>query len=108
MVEYIPERGDVVWVSLGSTFGHEQKGRRPALVISPKNYNRLVGLSLICPLTSVIKGYPYEVSIGTRGVVLSDQIRSVAWKDRQVRYITSLPSNILAEVFNKIKTLLDI
>lgn len=105
---YIPNKGDVVWVSLGPTLGHEQRGRRPALILSPKNYNELVGLSIICPLTHISKGYPYEVLVGKKGVILADQVRSVAWRERKMEYITSLPIDIRTEVSNKLKTLLDI
>lgn len=105
---YIPNKGDIIWISLGSTLGHEQRGRRPALVLSPKNYNELVGLSIICPLANISKGYPCEVLVGQKGVILIDQVRSVAWRERNIKYIVSLRQDILLEVFNKLKTLLDI
>lgn len=105
---YIPDKGDIIWISLGLTLGHEQRGRRPALVLSPRSYNQLVGLSIICPLTNVSKGYPYEVLVGKKGVILADQVRSVAWRERKIEYITSLSINTCIEVLNKLKTLLDI
>ncbi len=105
---YTPNKGDIVWISLGPTLGHEQRGRRPALVLSPRSYNGLVGLSIICPLTNISKGYPYEVSVGGKGVILTDQVRSVAWKERKIEYVASLPANVLNDVFDKLKTLLEI
>lgn len=76
---YVPSRGDVVWLSFSPQAGHEQAGRRPALVVSPASYNRKVGLALLCPITSQVKGYPFEVSLPAglevSGVVLSDQIK---------------------------------
>jgi mRNA interferase MazF len=77
---YIPERGDIVWLNFTPQTGHEQMGRRPAIVISPFDYNEKVGLGLFCPITSKIKGYPFEVKIENKkidGVVLSDQIKSL-------------------------------
>ena len=76
---YFPDRGDVVWLNFSPKAGHEQSGRRPAVVASPKSYNKKVGLGLFCPITSQIKGYPFEVAIpagmSMSGVVLSDQIK---------------------------------
>ena len=80
---YIPERGDIVWLDFNPQIGHEQMGKRPALVISPFDYNAKVGLAIFCPITSQKKGYPFEVNIKNKkidGVVLSDQIKSLDWK----------------------------
>src|SRR5688572_5194080 len=92
MVEpYIPERGDLVWLQFTPQSGHEQEGKRPALVISPASYNGKVGLSLFCPVTSKRKGYPFEVSLPQdlpiEGVILSDQVRSFDWQSRQATFI---------------------
>jgi len=106
--EYIPDRGDLIWINFNPVLGHEQKGRRPAIVLSPKLYNKKSGLILVCPITSSIKGYPYEVGVGKNGVILTDQIKSVAWKERKAEFIASVSEEILFEVFDKIKTLLDI
>lgn len=107
---YIPERGDAVWLDFDPQSGHEQAGRRPALVISPKIYNQRVGLALVCPITSQVKGYPFEVAIpkGTKlsGVVLSDQIKNLDWKARKATRIVKLPENVVKEVLAKIKPLL--
>jgi len=105
---YIPEKGDICWASLDPTVGHEQKGRRPVLVVSSFKYNKSSKLSLICPITSVIKDYPSEVKIATKGVVLSDHIRSVAWEERNFDFITKVSPEILAEVLHKIEILLEI
>ncbi len=81
---YVPERGDLVWLDFDPRAGHEQAGTRPALVISPRAYNRKVGLALLCPVTSQVKGYPFEVrlpaGLPVQGVVLSDQLKSLDWQ----------------------------
>jgi len=78
---YVPRRGDIVWLSFTPQAGHEQAGRRPALVLSPSAYNRKVGLALFCPVTSRVKGYPFEVTVpkglSVAGVVLADQVKSL-------------------------------
>jgi len=83
---YIPDRGDIVWLEFNPQAGHEQAGLRPALVISPAAYNSLVGLALMCPITSKIKGYPFEVLIPKKfkinGAILADQIKSLDWRTR--------------------------
>jgi mRNA interferase MazF len=105
-----PERGDVIWLSLDPRVGHEQAGRRPAIVVSPAGYNRKVGLALVCPITSRRKGYPYEVALPPglkiQGVVLSDHARSVDWKARQGVLIAKVPSSVTEEVLMKLRTLL--
>ena len=111
MVDYCPKRGDVVWISFNPQAGHEQAGHRPALVLSPQSYNRKVGLALLCPITSQIKGYPFEVSVPpglkVSGVVLSDQIKSMDWMARGAAFLCSLPETIVHQVLNKAGTLLD-
>lgn len=107
---YCPKRGDVVWLAFTPQSGHEQAGHRPALVLSPESYNRKVGLALFCPVTSQIKGYPFEVIIPkdykVSGAVLSDQIKSLDWKARKATLICSLPESIVRQVLNKVGTLL--
>ena len=109
-VGYVPERGDIVWLDLNPQAGHEQSGRRPALVISHKDYNKKVGLALFCPITTKVKGYPFEViippSLKTKGVILSDQAKSLDWKIRNADYICKLPEGRLLEVVEKLTTLL--
>ena len=91
---YVPERGDIVWMNLNPALGHEQKGRRPSLVISPKFYNQKAGLVLICPITSKAKGYGFEVALQTnlvQGVVLTDQLRTVDMRVRKMKLMGRAP-----------------
>ena len=108
--DYIPDRGDIVWITFNSQAGHEQAGRRPALVLSPKVYNSKVGLALLCPVTSRIKGYPFEVMIPAGleicGAVLSDQVKSLDWRIRGAEFAAQLPAVTLQEVLHKLNTLL--
>lgn len=107
---YVPSRGEVVWISFNPRIGHEQAGRRPALVISPASYNGKVGLAILCPITSRVKGYPFEVSIppdlDVGGVVLSDQVKSLDWRARKAEFICRLPQSATLEVLDKLSTLL--
>ncbi len=100
--QYVPERGDIVRVNLDPTRGHEQANIRPALVLSPALYNAKAKLMLACPITSRAKGYPFEVSLpetsGTRGVVLSDQVRVLDWTVRGVRLLGRIDESALADV----------
>jgi mRNA interferase MazF len=109
---YAPERGDIVWLSFSPQAGHEQAGRRPALVISPGAYNRKVGLAICCPITSQVKGYPFEVALErigrTRGVILSDQVKSLDWRARRAEFIERASVEITAEVLGKIAPLVSI
>jgi mRNA interferase MazF len=111
MATYCPKRGDVVWISFNPQAGHEQAGHRPALVLSPEPYNRKVGLALLCPITTQVKGYPFEVSVPgalkASGVVLSDQVKSMDWKARRASFLCSLPETTVHHVLNKVGTLLD-
>jgi mRNA interferase MazF len=108
---YVPDRGHAVWIALNPQAGHEQAGRRPAVVLSPKSYNRKVSLALFCPITRQLKGYPFEVSIPrglpVTGAVLSDQIKSLDWRARRAEFIADLPSEVIDEVVAKARTLLD-
>jgi mRNA interferase MazF len=107
---FIPERGDAVWINFNPQAGHEQAGRRPAIVLSPQSYNGKVGLCLLCPITNQIKGYPFEVLIpvnsSVSGVVLSDQVKSLDWRVRNAEFIAKLPENVTNEVLKKLKSLL--
>ena len=111
MPAYVPSRGDLVWLQLNPQAGHEQAGHRPALVISPSSYNRRVGLAICCPVTSQVKGYPFEVllpaGLGIEGAVLSDQIKSLDWRVRKARRIGSVPAGVLQEAVGKILALVD-
>lgn len=107
---YVPSRGDVVWVSLSPHAGHEQAGRRPALIVSPATYNGKVGLAVLCPITSRVKGYPFEVGVPpglpVAGAVLSDQVKSLDWRARRARFICRLPASATRDVLEKLGTLL--
>ena len=107
---YVPARGDAVWIHLNPQAGHEQAGRRPALVLSPRAYNERTGLAIFCPLTSQVKGYPFEVAIpvGHRvtGVILSDQVKSLDWRARRAEFICALPDRTVSEVLEKLGVLL--
>jgi len=109
---YCPKRGDVVWISFNPQAGHEQAGHRPALVLSPQSYNRKVGLAILCPITTQVKGYPFEVGIPAglkaSGAVLSDQVKSMDWEARKASLLCPLPEAIVRQVLNKIGTLLDV
>ena len=107
---YVPERGDAIWINFNPQVGHEQAGRRPAIVLSPQSYNGKVGLCLLCPITNQIKGYPFEVLIpaglAVKGVVLSDQTKSLDWRVRNGEFIAELPGVVTNEVLKKLKSLL--
>lgn len=109
-MERIPERGDIVWVDMDPQAGHEQAGRRPALVLSPVRYNDKVGLALLCPVTSRVKGYPFEVSLPAElpvsGVVLADQARSVDWRSRRAEFACAAPSECVDEAAAKLTRLI--
>ena len=108
---YIPKRGDVVWISFNPQAGHEQAGRRPAVVLSPQVYNRKVSLAILCPITNQSKGYPFEVVLpkeaSVTGVILSDQVKSLDWRVRKAEYKETLPAEIINEVLAKLATLLN-
>ncbi len=107
---YIPQCGDVVWITLNPQAGHEQAGRRPAVVLSPRNYNGKTGLAILCPITSQIKGYPFEVllpaGLPVAGAILSDQVKSLDWRSRNAELICTLPDETISEVLQKLGTLL--
>lgn len=107
---YVPQRGDIVWLSFQPQAGQEQSGRRPSLVLSPAAYNGKVGLALFCPITSQGKGYPFEVvvpgGLAVSGVVLSDQVKSLDWRARRAEYIGRLSAPQVREVLAKVGALL--
>ena len=109
MAKYTPERGDIVWLNFTPQRGHEQAGRRPAVVISPAAYNKKVGLALFCPITSHVKGYPFEVALPKNskisGVILADQIKSLDWQAREAKFIATLPVKSMNEVLSVVKVL---
>lgn len=107
---YVPSRGDLVWLQFNPQSGHEQSGRRPALVLSPLEYNKKVGLAIFCPITSIKKGYPFEIEIPQsypiEGVILSDQVKSLDWQSRNVMFICKIDDEICNEVMLNISMLL--
>ena len=107
---YCPNQGDIVWINFSPQVGHEQSGDRPALTLSPESYNRKVGLAIFCPITTQIKGYPFEVLIPeglkVRGVILSDQVRSLDWRARYAQFCCKTPSSVSSEVLSRISALL--
>lgn len=109
---YIPDRGDIVWLDMNPQAGHEQAGRRPALVLSPKSYNKLAGLFVVCPITNQSKGYPFEVmlpeDLDVKGAVLSDQVKSLDWKARNADFKCRVDDATLAHVLAKVKALLQL
>jgi mRNA interferase MazF len=107
---YVPRCGDVVWISSNPQAGHEQAGRRPAVVLSPQSYNSKVGLAILCPITSQPKGYPFEVllpaGLPVAGAILSDRVKSLDWRARHAELICTLPAGTISEALQKLATLL--
>lgn len=107
---WIPDRGDVVWITMHPITGHEQSGRRPALVLSPAAYNGKVGLAILCPITSRVKGYPFEVAVPdglpVEGVVLSDQAKSLDWRARGAEFVCAMPAESTSAVLQRLQTLI--
>lgn len=105
---YVPNRGDVVWLDFNPVRGHEQGGRRPALIISSESYNEKSGLALVCPITSQIKGYPFEVAFKTKavqGVILADQIRGIDWTQRDAEKAGIVSETVMTKVQEYVKKL---
>ncbi len=107
---YAPDRGDIIWINFNPQSGKEHRGRRLAFVVSPVEYNRKVGLAIVCPITSQIKGYPFEVLISekqsTDGVVIADQVKSLDWKVRKAEFIEKAKKEITEEVIEKLTLLI--
>lgn len=108
--DYVPRRGDLIWLDFDPQAGHEQAGRRPAFVLSPEAYNRKIGLLLACPVTSRMKGYPFEVplpgGLAIGGMVLADQVKSLDWKVRKAKFAGQAPSAVTEEVLSLILALI--
>jgi len=110
--KWVPEAGDIVLVDFNSAVGHEQGGERPAVVLTPENANRVLGICTIVPVTRQVKHYPFEVTLPgncaceVSGVVLCDQIKTIDWVVRNIRKAGTVPGNIFEEIRDKIRTLL--
>lgn len=100
--EYVPRRGDAIWLNFDPQSGHEQAGHRPALVLSPESYNRKTSLAVLCPITSQVKGYPFEVELPSglpvKGTILADQVKSLDWRAREATLIKKLPEAVVKQV----------
>jgi mRNA interferase MazF len=107
---YVPDAGDVVWLTFDPQAGHEQRGRRPALILSPRLYNAKARLAIACPITSQVKGYPFEVALPTlgriTGVILADHVKNLDWEARRVVFEAKAPAEVLAEVRERLRPLL--
>lgn len=110
--DYVPDTGDLVWLDFTPQAGREQSGRRPGLVLSPSSYNGKTGLAVVCPVTSQAKGYPFEVAVPAgfqiKGVILSDHLKSLDWRERKAQKAGRIPRALLAPVLDRIAALLGI
>jgi mRNA interferase MazF len=107
---YIPDQGDLVWIEFNPQAGHEQAGHRPAITLSRIEYNRKTDLAVFCPITSKVKKYPFEVIVAgkkVQGVVLADQVKSLDWKVRKVKFIEKAENSVLQEVLSKFRILIE-
>jgi Growth inhibitor len=109
---YCPDEGDYIWLTFDPQAGREQAGRRPALVLTPKRYNAVTRLCILCPATSKVKGYPFEVVAHIKetagSVILADHVKSVSWTERNAAFIAAAPPEVLAEVRAKLRALLQV
>jgi mRNA interferase MazF len=107
---YVPDAGDLVWLTFDPQAGHEQRGRRPALILSPRVYNSKARLAIACPITSQVKGYPFEVPLPpggkVSGVVLSDHVKNLDWEARRVVFETKAPAEVVTDVRERLRVLL--
>ena len=107
---YVPDAGDVVWLTFDPQAGHEQRGRRPALILSPRAYNSKARLAIACPITSHMKGYPFEVPLPPggkiSGAVLADHVKNLDWQARHVSFESKAPADVLTDVRERLRVLL--
>ncbi|MFB3788577.1 MAG: endoribonuclease MazF [bacterium] len=108
---YIPDRGDLIWLSFTPQAGHEQAGRRPALILSPRTYNEKTGLVRVCPITSHVKGYPFEIHLPEesiiKDVILADHVKSLDWRAREAEFIEKAPWQIIENTIARLKLLIE-
>lgn len=110
MSRYIPDQGDIVWLEFNPQAGHEQAGRRPALTLSKQSYNKKTGLGIFCPISSKVKGYPFEVIVSGKkiqGAVLADKAKSLDWKSRLAKRIEKAPKPVTTEVLSKLSVIIE-
>jgi mRNA interferase MazF len=110
MVSYVPDRGDIVWLNFEPQKGNEITKTRPALVVSPRKYNIKTNLAVFMPITSQIKGYPFEIEVNINnkaGAILCDQVRSLDWKERKAAKIMQLDTKLLEEAISRLYLLLE-
>jgi mRNA interferase MazF len=108
-MKYIPNRGDIVWLNFTPQAGHEQMGVRPAIILTPEKYNKKTGLAICCPITSHVKGYPFEVIISgkkIKGVILADHLKNLDWKIRKAKFIERAPKEVIEQCSMKISALI--
>ena len=108
-IGYTPSRGDIVWIDFDPTKGHEQGGRRPAIVVSLRAYNKISGRALFCPITSRSKGYVFEVPFAgekIKGAVLTDQVRTMNWSKRKAVFIEKVSAAVADDVEGKLRALI--
>jgi mRNA interferase MazF len=107
---YVPDAGDLVWLTFDPQAGHEQRGRRPALILSPRSYNTKASLAITCPITSHTKGYPFEVALPTdgaiTGVILADHVKNLDWKARRAVFAAKAPAEVVTDVRERLRVLL--
>jgi mRNA interferase MazF len=107
---YVPDTGDLVWLTFDPQAGREQRGRRPALILSPRAYNQRALLAVACPITSHAKGYPFEVTVKSSrqvsGVILADHLKSVDWKERDAKFAGKVDLSTLANVRERVSLVL--
>jgi mRNA interferase MazF len=107
---YVPDAGDLVWLTFDPQAGHEQRGRRPALILSPRSYNSKARLAITCPITSHVKGYPFEVSLPPggkiSGVVLADHVKNLDWQARRLAFQAKAPADVVTDVRERLRVLL--
>jgi mRNA interferase MazF len=107
---YVPDAGDLVWLTFDPQAGHEQRGRRPALILSPRTYNAKTQLAIACPITSQVKGYPFEVTLPPGGkilgAVLADHVKNLDWQARRVVFEAKAPADVVTDVRERLRVLL--
>jgi len=110
LTQFIPDRGDLIWLTFDPQAGREQAGNRPALVLSPRSYNQKAGLAILCPITPQVKGYPFEVllpaGLAVSGAVLADHLKSLDWKVRMAKKAGRVTVSTVTEVLSRLSPLL--